>query len=151
LLDAQHRAITGDVAGALQLADGLTRWERAKYVTARAVGPFFRTALHLLRAEWYAASNNPEAARRQLLWHEGWDQDGLPVDEPRVEEVDWAFGTLARWRRSMVLERLGDQGELCEMYDDIVRLWSKGDSVYAVRAKEARRKFDELGCEATSG
>ena len=75
----------------------------------------------------------------------------MPTAEPRVEEVDWAFGTLARWRRSTVLERLGDEGELCEMYDDIVRLWSKGDSVYVSRAKDARRKFDELSCEATSG
>ncbi len=151
LLDAHRLAVDSDLAGALQLADTLKHGERARSVSDGYVGPFFRTVVHLLRADWYANSNNLLAARQQLLWHQGWDQDGVPVAEPRVEEVDWGFGTLARWRRSMVLERLGDEGELCEMYDDIVRFWSKGDSVYAVRAKEARRKFAELGCEATSG
>ena len=149
LLEADSLARAGDSAKALLLADSLRRWERAKHVPA-TVGPFFRTALHLLRAEWYG-ERSLIAARNELRWHEGWDQTRLPIGAPRVEEVDWAFGTLARWRRSMVLERLGDEGELCEMYDDIVRLWSKGDPVYVVRAKEARQKFDELGCEATSG
>ncbi|MCH8143528.1 MAG: serine/threonine protein kinase [Gemmatimonadetes bacterium] len=151
LLEAQRHATDGDLERALLLAEGLTRWERAKYVTARVVGPFFRTALHLLRAEWYAASNNPEAARRQLVWHEGWDQTGLPIGAPRVEEVDWAFGTIGRWRRASVLERLGDEGELCHVYGDIERLWSKGDPVYAARADTAQQRFRELDCEATSG
>lgn len=149
LLDAHRLAVDTDLAGALQLADTLKHWERARSVSDGYVGPFFRTVVHLLRADWYANSNNLLAARRQLLWHQGWDQDGFPLAEPRVEEVDWGFGTLARWRRAEVLER--DDPELCDLYDDIVRLWSKGDSVYSVRAKEARRKFGELGCEATSG
>ncbi len=151
LLDAHRLATDGDFKDALQHADTLKHWQRARFVSEGRVGPFFRTVVHLLRAKWYAESINPLAARRELLWHQNWDQDGLPTAEPRVEEVDWAFGTLARWRRSTVLERLGDEGELCVMYRDIVRLWSKGDSVYVSRAKEARRKFDELGCEATSG
>ncbi len=151
LLDAHQLAADGDFAGALQRADSLKHSQRARFVSEGHVGPFFRTVVHLLRAEWYAESINPLAARRELLWHQNLDQDGLPTAEPRVEEVDWAFGTLARWRRSMVLDGMGEEGELCEVYDNIVRLWSKGDSVYAVRAKEARRKFDALGCEATSG
>jgi hypothetical protein len=151
LLDAHQLAADGDFAGALQRADSLKHWQRARFVSEGLVGPFFRTVVHLLRAEWYGESINPLAARRELLWHQNLDQDGLLRAEARVEEVDWAFGTLARWRRSMVLERLGDEGELCDVYGDIVRLWSKGDSVYAVRAKEVGRKFDALGCEATSG
>jgi hypothetical protein len=151
LLDAHRLAMASDLAGALQLADTLKRWERARSVSDGYVGPFFRTVVHLLRADWYANSNNLLAARRQLLWHQGWDQDGFPLAEPRVEEVDWAFGTLARWLRSMVLESLGDDGELCKMYDDIVRLWSKGDPVSAVRADTAQQRFGELNCEATSG
>jgi hypothetical protein len=148
LLDAQSLAMAEKFDDALRLANTLARWERADAVSEDLVGPFFRTVVHLLRAGWNKANNNPEAARQQLLWHEGFDQDGYPMAEPMVEEVDWAFGTLARWRRAEVIE---NGTELCDVYRDIVRLWSKGDSVYAVRAKEARRKFDELGCEATSG
>jgi hypothetical protein len=153
LLEAQDHAAAGDLERALRLADSVSRWERARHVTARAVGPFFRTALHLLRAEWYAGGDNLEAARRQLLWHEGWDQDGLPISDPRVEEVDWAFGTLARWRRATVLEQLGDRrrGELCDVYHDIDRLWSAGDSIYATRADSARQRLDELRCTAGGG
>jgi hypothetical protein len=153
LLDAQRRAMIGDFDGALQLADSLGRWERASNVTAGAVGPFFRTALHLFQAEWHLANDNFEAARRRLLWHEGWDMDGLPIDEPRVEEVDWAFGTLARWRRAEVLELMGDlgSGELCDVYRDIDRLWTDGDSVYAARAESARQHFGERGCSAGGG
>lgn len=149
LLEADSLARAGDSATALLLADSLRRWEPAKHVPT-TVGPFFRTALHLLRAEWYG-ERNLIAARNELRWHEGWDMVGLPIGAPMVEEVDWAFGTLARWRRSMVLERLGDEGELCEMYDDIVRLWSNGDPVYAARADAAQQKFGELNCEAASG
>lgn len=148
LLDAHARAMAEDLDRALQLANTLGPWERPESVSVDVVGPFFRTVVHLLRAEWYAASDNPEAARQQLLWHQNWDQDGLPTAEPRVEEVDWAFGTLARWRRAEVLER--DDLRRCDIYDDIVRLWSDGDPVYASRADNARQRLDELNCPASS-
>ncbi len=149
LLDAHAQAMAGESDSALQLANTLGPWERAAAVSKGYVGPFFRTVVHLLRAEWYRKSNNPEAARQQLLWHQGWDQDGLPMAEPRVEEVDWAFGTLARWRRAEVIER--DDPELCDIYDDIVRLWSNGDPVYAARAEHARQRLGELRCTAGGG
>ncbi len=147
LLDAHARAMAEDLDRALQLANTLGPWERPESVSEDIVGPFFRTVVHLLRAEWYAASDNPEAARQQLLWHQNWDQDGLPTAEPRVEEVDWAFGTLARWRRAKVLEP--DDLRRCDIYRDIVRLWSDGDPVYAARADTARQ-FVELNCPASS-
>lgn len=158
MLHADSLAVAGTAVGldtalldaALEVAGNLRRWERAKYVPT-AVGPFFRTALHLLRAEWNVARENLVAARDELRWHEGWDQAGLPMDEPRVEEVDWAFGTLARWRRAMILEQLDDaSGELCDAYDDIVRLWSSGDSVYAARADSARQAFQRHACAGTT-
>ena len=139
----------GGLDSALRLANTLGSWERARFVSEAYVGPFFRTVTHLLRAEWYAQRNNPLAARRQLLWHKGWDQDGFPLEEPRVEEVDWAFGTLARWRRAGVIEQIAsDDPELCKIYDDIVRLWSDGDAVYAERAETAQQRLGELSCEA---
>ena len=38
--------------------------------------------------------------------------------------------------------------ELCNIYDDIVRLWSEGDSVYAALAETAKQGLGELDCEA---
>jgi hypothetical protein len=150
-LDAHAQAMAGELDSALQLANTLGPWDRAEAVSEDLVGPFFRTVVHLLRAEWYKESKNPEAARQQLLWHQGSDQDGLPMAEPRVEEVDWAFGTLARWRRAEVLEQLGATGELCDIYDDIVRLWSNGDPVYVAHAEHARQRLGELRCTAGGG
>ncbi len=149
LLDAHRSAADDDFADALRRADPLKQWQRARSVSEALVGPFFRTVLHLLRAEWEAERSNFLAARGELLWHQGYDQAGLPLREPRVEEVDWAFGTLARWRRAEVIEQIAsDDPELCHIYDDIVRLWSEGDAVHAARAETARRKLGELNCEA---
>jgi hypothetical protein len=149
LLDAYGLAVDGNLDSALQLADSLKHWERAVAVSDGDVGPFFRTVVHLLRAEWHAGRNNPLAARRELRWHQAYDQDGLPLAEPRVEEVDWAFGTLARWRRAEVLDR--DDPGLCRLYEGIVRNWSEGDPAYAARADTAQQRFTELNCEAASG
>ncbi len=147
LLDAHRLAVNGNLDGALQLANSLRSWERARFVSEGHVGPFFRTVVHLLRAEWEADRGNFLAARGQLLWHQGYDQRGSPLAEPRVEEVDWAFGTLARWLRAKVIERMDSKDlRLCSIYESVDRLWADGDSVYTARADTAKEKFGKLNC-----
>ena len=149
LLGAHRLAVNGNRDSAQALAGSLRHWERPEAVSDGDVGPFFRTVVHLLRAGWYAESSNFLAADRQLLWHQGYDQNGNPLREPRVEEVDWAFGTLARWRRARVIEQINsDDPRLCPIHKNIVRLWSEGDDVYAARARTAQEKFGELNCDA---
>jgi hypothetical protein len=147
LLEADRLAHAGDADSAWRVAEDLRRWEGARHVP-NTVGPFFRSVLHLLRAEWHEELGNLRAARNELRWHEGWDQTALPIGAPHVEEVDWAFGTIARWRRAGVLEPMGDEEELCDVYHNLDRLWTDGDSIYAARADSARQRLDELGCAA---
>lgn len=149
LLRADLLADRGDVGAALEIGEELRTYERAKYAET-TVGPFFRTVLHFLRSRWYEAAGNVVAAYRELRWPEGWDQQGLPVAEPRVEEVDWAFGTIARWQRAALLRRARSSTvERCDVVRTVERLWRGGEPVYAARADSAGREVDEI-CPVSS-
>jgi hypothetical protein len=144
LLRADSLARVGEVGRALVLGDSLRTWEHASMVP----GPFFRTVTHLLRARWYEEADNLEAARRELRWHENFDFAGLATGAPTVEEVDWAFGTVARWHRARLLDRMGETGwEACATNAAVARIWLRGDGVYGARADSAQRRLDELACE----
>jgi hypothetical protein len=145
LLRADSLARLSDFDGALVLGESLRPWELATGVP----GPFFRTIAHLLRAQWYEEVDNLEAARRELRWHENYDQAGLPTGAPTVHEVDWAFGTVARWRRARLLDQMGETGwEACATNAAVARMWGQGDGVYSARADSAQRRLDELACDA---
>jgi hypothetical protein len=109
--------------------------------------PFLRAALHLLRAEWHAAAGDLAAARRALRWHENTDLLGHPIGAPQAGEVDWAFGTVGRWRRAAVLEQGGFLGEeLCGALRGVERHWRGGEKEFAARADSAHRRAAALGC-----
>ncbi|MGH7570205.1 MAG: hypothetical protein ACREL9_14740, partial [Gemmatimonadales bacterium] len=111
--------------------------------------PVFRTILHLLRARWYARTDQADNARRELLWHENWDVFLVPTGDPQAAEVDWAFGALGHWERARLLDRAGRPGtEVCRAYEAVARLWATGEPRYAARADSARRRAAEL-CRAT--
>ena len=102
----------------------------------------------LLRASWYEATGNDAGARRELRWHEHTDLVGYPVGAPQAGEVDWAFGTLARWRRAQTLERIGERGaEVCATYRAVDRHWRGGDPLFVARADTAALRADALHCE----
>ena len=97
--------------------------------------PFFRAALHLLRAQWRAATANRTAAVRELRWHENTDFIGQPATLVQSAEVDWAFGTLARWYRARLL---GEDEEACQAFADVARLWAGADGPRLQFAARAR-------------
>jgi hypothetical protein len=100
-------------------------------------------------AEWHTKLGNLQAAVEALRWHEALDQAELPTASPVVQEIDWAFGTLARWKRAQLLERLGDAGgEVCSSFGAVARLWGRGDPEYSSRAEISRRRLEDLGCLA---
>jgi len=115
---------------------------------ARRVDPFFRAIVHLQRAKWRVRIGDIEGARNELLWHEHLDVVGLPTGLPQAAEVDWAFGTLARWRLARLLDRAGraQRGEACEAYAAVVRHWSRAPAPYGARADTARTRRRALGC-----
>ena len=118
---------------------------------ARRVDPFFRAIVHLQRATWRARIGDIEAARNELLWHEHLDVVGLPTGLPQAAEVDWAFGTLARWRLARLLDRTGraQRGEACEAYTSVVRQWAQAPVPFGARADTARTRARALNCAAT--
>jgi len=110
--------------------------------------PFFRAIVHLQRAAWRARIGDIEGARTELLWHEHLDVVGLPTGLPQAAEVDWAFGTLARWRLARLLDgpRRAQRGEACEAYAAVVRHWSEAPAPFGARADTARVRARALNC-----
>jgi serine/threonine protein kinase len=108
--------------------------------------PFYRTIVQLSRAERDASQGDLEGARRALLWHENTDLWGLPTDAPQAAEIDWAFGTVARWRLARLLDGAGQKAPACEAYRAVVRLWSAGEPLYRARADSAGARIQQLGC-----
>jgi len=110
--------------------------------------PFFRAIVHLQRAAWRARIGDIEGARSELLWHEHLDVVGVPTGLPQAAEVDWAFGTLARWRLARLLDgpRRAQRGEACEAYAAVVRHWSEAPAPFGARADTARVRARALNC-----
>jgi hypothetical protein len=142
ILRADSLARAGRFSEALAVTDSLAA---DPYVGT--FDPFLRSAIHLLRAEWYEATGNLVAARGELRWHENTDLLGHPTGAPQAAEVDWAFGTLGRWRRATVMERANDRGEeLCGALRGAARVWGNGEPSFVARADSARRRAADLGC-----
>jgi hypothetical protein len=72
----------------------------------------------------------------------------LPARELQAAEIDWAFGTIARWRLARLLDdgSGSHHGAACTAYRAVVRLWSGGEPRYRARADSARSRAVELHC-----
>ncbi len=142
LLDADTLAAT-QPRRALERTRGLLALDSA----GRAGDPFFRSALHLLRADWQVRSGNKSSAASELLWYGNYDVVDQPAGPAQAADVDWAFGTLARWRRARLA--FTDSGrDLCNDLADVARLWARGDPRYQARADSARARHTELRCSS---
>jgi hypothetical protein len=143
-LEADSAART-DPRRALRLTEPLKSLDSS----GRAEDPFFRSALHLLRAQRQADAGNLREALRELLWHENIDFVRAPSTPAQAVQVDWAFGTLARWYRAHLMERLARTGDApCRAWGDVWRLWRGGDPRFAERAAIAAAKRPALRCES---
>jgi serine/threonine protein kinase len=145
LISADSLAAAGRPRAALALLDPVD-----VDAVARPVDPFLRTIVHLRRADWLTRLGDREGARSELLWHEHLYVFGLPTGLPQAAEVDWAFGTLARWRLARLLDGAGraERGEACDAYDAVVRHWSGAPAPYGARADSAGTRTRELNCGA---
>jgi hypothetical protein len=116
--------------------------------SALAGDPFFRAVLHVSRARWSARTGNLRSAVKELRWHENSDLVGLPPTLVDAVNADWAFGTLGRWYRARLLDRLGmsDDPETCDAYAGVARLWHDGDPPFARRAEDAAGRVRALRC-----
>jgi protein kinase-like protein len=125
-----------DAAARDRLPEAIARSQSLLGLPADSIGdPCLRTVLHLLRAEWQARSGQPQLADQELLWYENSDAVGFPEGDPQPMEVDWAFGTLARWSRL----RLGaSESSRCTLAREVARLWAAAEPSYAARVDSAR-------------
>ncbi|HWC74262.1 MAG TPA: hypothetical protein VG454_10040, partial [Gemmatimonadales bacterium] len=140
---AESLATAGQTRAALRLLDKINVDS-----VARSGEPFYRAVVHLQRAAWRAQLGDIDGAKAELIWFEHLDLVGLPTERPQAAEVDWAFGTLARWR----LARLFDSAkpprrdEACVAYAGVIRNWSGAPAPYGLRADTARARARELRC-----
>lgn len=165
--DRIARLIAGEPAprplATLIAADSLAarrRWELALERSAPLLAldsgalardPFFRAILHVKRAQWWLQHGDTLlGAVPELRWHENVDvEGGIPRGTlPGAAEIDWAFGTFARWWRARLLDAAEafPDVELCPAYQAVVRHWSAADAPYAERAEFALRRLPLLGC-----
>jgi len=131
------------------------RWPEALALTQRvavdsatqASDVVLRTVVKMLRAEWLERTGNVSAARRELRWADNY-ATGLG-GAPQSVEVDWAFRTLARWKRARLLDRTGDRGpEVCACYTTVAHNWADGTAPYVARADTARARLRALDCDS---
>jgi tRNA A-37 threonylcarbamoyl transferase component Bud32 len=144
LVDLDAAAAAGRLGTALRGSVPLLALDSA----GQAGDPFYRALLHLMRAQWHAALGDTSAAVRDLRWHENNDLRTVTYPAPGAEsaEIDWALGTLARWRRARLLDAATGDAEACSCYAAVARLWSGGEAAFSARADTARRRFAALGC-----
>jgi len=145
LLTADSLATAGQPRAALKKLDSINVDS-----VARSGDPFFRTIVHFQRAAWRTRIGDIAGARSELVWHEHLDVVGVPTGLPQAADVDWAFGTLARWRLAQLLDRAGgaERGWACEAYTAVVRHWSGAPAPYGARADTARTRALDLNCAA---
>jgi tRNA A-37 threonylcarbamoyl transferase component Bud32 len=144
LLDADAEARRGRPDVAMSLSAPLLALDSS----GQAGDPFYRAFLHLMRAQWEANQLEPLLAVRELRWHEANDLRTVsnPALAPEEGEMDWALGTLARWRRARLLGGAPGDAEACGCYAAVIRLWRGGQPRFAARADTARRRFAALRC-----
>jgi len=145
LVAASEDALRRNRWRALAATDSGVQFSASELAAAGVGDPFYRTVLHLLRAQWYATERDPDGARRELQWYQANDYVNYPTGDPQVGDADQALGTVARWRIAKLLDR---GPAACRAYGDVQRLWAQGDPRYRARADAAARRFAELHCKA---
>ncbi len=148
LLTADAHARAGRWTDALDASDSLVELLAARLATPEPAAPFFRSVLHLLRAEWHVQLGNLQDTRAELLWYQNLDEEpGWLTDDPQTGEADWALATLAQWRLARLLDVAGEGHETaCHAYGEVVRAWSQGEPRYVARADTARARRTAVGC-----
>jgi hypothetical protein len=150
--DSALRAIAAAVGVGVRLpaqALALTaRWRGVREETWRGVDeesshlsePFARAILHLRRADWYDATNEPELAERERRWHENSDFAGWLQGPIQAAEVDWVTGAYVRAREGARRVAAGDGDACADLRRVIDTLWAQAEPGVSVLRDEARAK-----------
>ena len=99
--------------------------------------PLVDAATRFLRAEWQEQSGARGDALRTLIWYEHLQTIGHLTGVAQAGEMGWAVGTLARWKRALLLDPQSSAFERCSAYRAVARLWAGGEPAFAARAGTA--------------
>jgi len=147
VVQADSLAGQGRSLEALALTDGIL----VDSVARSGMDPFFRAVVRLRRARWRIALGDTIGARRELRWYQHADLVGVPAGLPQAAEVDWAFGTLARWQLAGLGSARSEPGEQCRAYEAVIRNWAAAPSPYRERVGLARERLGALHCADREG
>ena len=89
---------------------------------------FSRSLLHLSRARWFEALDQPADAGREILWYENSDTYKFPVMEAQKMEVDAVASVAARVSRARILLATGQPAQACPMLSRVRELWRNADA-----------------------
>ncbi len=133
-LEAVNAARLGDHSRAVALSEPLVPYDAE---AAGQTDPFFRAGIYLKRGEWRTESGDRDADE-EWLWYQNTDLIGWPSGALHAGEVDWAFGTYARFLRGRAaLERRDRAG--CENLDRVRELWVNADPGLQPLVDQARQ------------
>lgn len=140
-LDAVIQGARGRLEQAVQISDAALAWDSA----GQGGDPFATTVLHLQRAVWLENLGEHEQADASRLWYEHANIDEF-VEEARAAEIDWAFGTFARWQRGIRAEASGDRRAACKHLPRVIELWEFADEAFAPLRDSAQVIVENLRC-----
>jgi len=149
MVAADAAARRGRLDAALAATDPLTALPADSLGDPTLADPFFRTVLHLVRAGWHERRRDAASAVNELVWFENNDAFERPSGPPQVADMDWAFGTLARWRLAKLLDGTG-RATPCAAYRWVAGSWAHGDDRYRARADSAASRLVALGCKGAA-
>ncbi len=150
MLEGMIQACGAAQAG--RLADALAATERFTELSAPLTWeyPAYRAAVHALRSRWSHQLGRDDAAARELVWVENFDEATLPTGDPQPMEIDWALRPLARWQRVLLVAPNSRREEQCRLYRSVDRYWRDGEAAFAARADSAVRQASDIHCPASA-
>lgn len=128
-----------DLPRALELSEPLLAYR----MPSEEPGPFFRSALYLLRGLWQRDLGRPRAAEASWLWHEAVDLSRQPSGLAQRGEVGWSFGAWADARRAAVAASGGRHDVACLATRNALRHWTGADPALASLRAETATLRDE--------
>ena len=145
VLEATARLARGDFAGAIDSLPRLPPLEDG----AGYDDPLEDAVVRLLRSEALTKLQQRQEAAEVLLWQEHVQLSGHLTEDAQAGEMAWALGTLVRWQRASLLDRV-DPGtvEHCSDYQAVARLWNAAPPPFGARADSARSAVSRLRCSA---
>ncbi len=142
LLDAVLLGAGGHLYDAVQVSEAALAWDSA----GEGGDPFASTVLHMQRATWLDSLGRPLEADAARLWYEHVNVTASPTGEALAGEVDWAFGTYARWQRGVSAGFRNERSDACKHLPRVLELWADSDGAFTPLRDSASTVVRDLGC-----